>query len=469
MRASRGTLISLVGQGGAQFLRLAGNLMLARLLFPEAFGVMAIVYLVVFALDQISNLGIPAAIMRFERGEEPLFLHTAWTLQIVRGVLLWGIAAAAAPFVAEFYDMAILTSILPVAAFAAIIMGFISTNLIVLTRRLELLRVVTVEISGQAVALLVMVAIAWVYGSIWALVLGGLANQVTILLLSHLWVPGPRMRFAWDREDASAIFSIGKWVFASSGLSFVLAQMDIALLGRLIPSGVLGVYYMGIIIPNVLRDLAFRISSSVLAPVMAESNRESQEILRTRYAAARRLTLPTTLTLALTAAVVSPAFFELLYDERYVDAGWIAQLALLRFWFAYIQVTSCQTLLSMGDGRTWTISNAVGLVGVTTGCLVGFEVGELRGLLVGMAAGAALGAVVPLWVLRVRRVGSPVPEIRYTGVGLALAAFATGASQASAAVISLEPALRTLFVGALAIAPFAVWVGLRILREAKMR
>ena len=470
VRASRGTLISLVGQGSAQVLRLAGNLVLARLLFPEAFGVMAIVYLVLFGLDQFSNLGIPAAIMRFERGEEPVFLDTAWTMQVVRGFLLWGIGLAVTPFVADFYDMKMLQSILPVATFAAVIMGFISPKLIVLTRRLELGRVVTIEISGQAVALVTTISIAWAYGSIWALVFGGLANQATILLLSHFWIPGPRTRFDWDRDDARAIFSIGKWVFASSGLSFLLAQMDIALLGRLIPSGLLGVYSMGAIIPNLLRDISFRLSSSVLAPVIAESNRESQERLRSRYAAARRLTLPTSLLMALGAAVVAPSFFEFLYDERYADAGWIAQLALLRFWFAYLQVTSCQTLLSMGDGRTWAISNLVGLAGVTTGCLVGFHFAQVPGLLVGMAVGAAAGAAVPLWVLRQLRVGSPLPEVGYSVLGLVMVAFAMAAVHFGADAVPLgNAALRSLVISGLAVSPYAIWAGLRILREVRMR
>jgi O-antigen/teichoic acid export membrane protein len=313
-----------------------------------------------------------------------------------------------------------------------------------------------------------MIAIAYFERSVWALVLGGLANQATVLVLSHAAIPGPRNRIAWHPDDARSIYSIGKWVIASSGVSFLLAQIDIALLGRLIPAAVLGVYSMGLIIPNLLRDVSFRLSSTVLAPIVAESNRQSETTLRERYAAARRLTLPTALLAALAAASLGPAFFEFLYDARYHDAGWICQLALLRFWFAYLQVSGCLTLLSIGHGREWAVSNLVGLVGSTTGCLIGFRVGGLAGLLVGMAIGTALGAAVPILRLQQLGLASPLPELRYTALGLGLALLLAVVMSSASKLIPIEdPALRTLVGGALVFSPYALWALFRILPEIR--
>ena len=118
VRASRGTIASFGGQAVSQVLRLGGNLLLARLLFPEAFGLMAIVYLVIFAIDQISNIGTPAAILRFERGEDPRFLDTAFTLNVLRGFGIWFVAMALTPLVAHIYDLPELRTILPVASFS---------------------------------------------------------------------------------------------------------------------------------------------------------------------------------------------------------------------------------------------------------------------------------------------------------------------------------------------------------------
>jgi O-antigen/teichoic acid export membrane protein len=467
-RARRGTIISVGGQGAAQVLRLAGNLALARLLFAEAFGLMAIVYLVVFALEQISNIGIGAAVLRYERGDHPEFLDTAWTMQVIRGVALWGIACALTPFVSTFYGMPELDQILPVAAFAQVIVGFTSTKFMVLQRRIDVARQVSIELGAQVCTLVVMVSTAWLTRSIWALVVGGLANALATTVLSHVAIPGPRNRFAWHKEDARSIFSIGKWVVASSGVSFLLAQIDIALLGRLVPAGMLGVYSMGSMIPSLLRDLSFRLSTSVLSPVLAETNRDDRAELWNRYAAARRITLPTALFAALGAACVAPTFFEVLYDERYAAAGWIAQLTLLRFWFAYLQVSGCLTLLSIGHGRTWAVSNVVGLICSTIGCLVGFHVAELPGLVIGMAIGTAFGAAVPLFELRRLGIGSPWPEIGYSALGLFLAAVMFAAMKLSAPLIPIpDAALRGLVASGIAVAPFALWALLRVLPEVR--
>lgn len=468
-RARKGTILSLVGQGGAQALRLAGNLVMARILFPEDFGLMAIVYMIVFALEQFSNIGIPAAVMRYEHGDQPTFLNTAWTIQIVRGFALWMIGLALTPVVADFYGQPQLIQIMPVATFAAVIMGLQSTKFLLLTRNLLLGRRVAIEIIARVCSILVMFGIAYVEASVWALVIGGLANGLVITILSHTWTPGPRIRLAWDKQTVDEIFSLGKWVIASSGLSFALGQIDIALLGRLVPPAVLGVYSMGMIIPMLIGEVTFTVLSSVVAPVVAESNRAGPQFLRDRYAAVRRLTLPAVLLMGLGALVVAPAFFEYLYDDRYWDARWIAQLALIRSWFAFLQVSACISLLSVGDGRTWAISNVVGLAGVTAGCLAGFAVGELRGLLIGLGIGSMLSFLVP--AIRLWRLGiaTPLAEIRYTLLAVVLVTLVMLATNWTAGWVPLPNSLRMLVVGAIVLAPYGIWVAWRVVREFRHR
>jgi hypothetical protein len=82
-----------------------GNLILTRLLFPEAFGLMALVQVFLSGLQMFSDIGIQTSVIRSKRGEDPAFLDTAWTVQVLRGGLLWlgclGIAGPAAAFYEE--------------------------------------------------------------------------------------------------------------------------------------------------------------------------------------------------------------------------------------------------------------------------------------------------------------------------------------------------------------------------------
>jgi O-antigen/teichoic acid export membrane protein len=470
-RASRGVLVSLVGQGAGQLIRLASNLILTRLLFPEAFGVMALVLLVLAGIEQIVNVGVQAALIRDPRSEEPSFASTAWTIQVSRGFLMWLIGVALAPIAAHLYAEPQLLELLPAASFVAVLKGLTSTRMQLLTRHLQLGRRVGIEIAGQLIGIVPMIAWAWLLPSAWALVVGGLANQVAITVLSHVAIPGRPDRFGWDEESARSLFSFGRWVFASSTLSFLASQVDVALLGRLVPAGVLGVYSIAMIIPNLLREVLIgRIANSVMMPALAEANRRSTAELRVGYALARGMLLPVGLVAALGAAVAAPAFFAALYDERYVDAGWIAQLAMIRFWFSYLQSIGCLTLLALGDARSWAISSAVGTLGVAAGCWFGFSFAELPGLLVGAALGTALSHAVPSFELWRIGVASPLPDLGYSALALALAALAFGATHwLEARAWFGGGALATLVVGGLVVAPFGVWCARRVLRELELR
>ena len=467
-RASRGAAISLAGQSAAQLLRLLGNLVLARLLFPEAFGLMAIVYLVLTGLEMVSNLGIQPAIVRHDRGEEGDFLDTAWTLQLLRGAALWAAGSALAPAIARVYGEPQLVSILPVACAASLLMGATSTKLIVLTRRLTLGRVMGIEIAAQLGALLAMTAIAFVYRSVWALVIGGLVAAAVRLVASHVAVPGPRNRIRWEPHAASELFSFGKWLFVSSFFGFLATQIDVAMLGRLLPLGLLGVYSIGVMLPNLLRDVSSRLIQAVLMPALSESNRQSRHALKQSFESARRVLLPAGLAAALGTAAIAPAFFDYLYDDRYAQAGWIAQLAMLRFWFTYLHNSSGRVLLAVGDSRGFAIGNIARTLTIGAGCVGGFVLAALPGVLVGAGAGALLGYLTVAAQLSRLGIGCWRADVGYTLLGGALAGVALWAPRAAAPALKIDDvAALTVLFAAVFLLPFALWVAQRALREVR--
>src|SRR5262249_20835240 len=89
----RGSAIALMGYGLNQGLRLLTNLVLSRLLFPEAYGLTAIVTVFMVALGMLSDVGLKDSVITSTRGDDPQFLNTAWTIQIMRGFGLWVLAS----------------------------------------------------------------------------------------------------------------------------------------------------------------------------------------------------------------------------------------------------------------------------------------------------------------------------------------------------------------------------------------
>ena len=128
-RAARGFAITIAGFGGQNLLRLLSNLILTRLLFPEAFGLMALVQVFMTGLGMFSDLGINASIIQNKRGDEPNFVNTAWTLQVCRGILLWAMTCAIAIPASNIYGEDMLAYVLPVVGLNAFISGFNSMNI----------------------------------------------------------------------------------------------------------------------------------------------------------------------------------------------------------------------------------------------------------------------------------------------------------------------------------------------------
>ena len=135
-RATRSSAWTIFGHGTAQVIRLATNLILTRLLFPEAFGLMALVTVILIGLWLFSDAGVGPAIMQNRRGDEPNFLDTAWTIQTVRGGGLWLLTCALAQPAAAFYDAPMLKGLLPVAGLSLLIGGFSPTKLETANRHL---------------------------------------------------------------------------------------------------------------------------------------------------------------------------------------------------------------------------------------------------------------------------------------------------------------------------------------------
>ena len=88
-RALRGTGMTVIATVGTNGLRLGSNLVLARLLTPEIFGLMALANVFLIGLKMFSDTGVQTSIVRSPRGDEGIYLDTAWTLQIGRGFVIW--------------------------------------------------------------------------------------------------------------------------------------------------------------------------------------------------------------------------------------------------------------------------------------------------------------------------------------------------------------------------------------------
>src|SRR5690606_38874266 len=194
---------------------LLSNLMLTRLLFPGAFGALALVLVVLVGVQMSSHVRIGAAISRSARVDDPAFLNTAGTLNVFRGAALWGMTCLVAWPAAWFYEVPELALMVPVAGLTLLIGGFNPTRIDTANRHLLLVRVTLLDLAAQIGGILVMVGFAWFTGSSWALVVGAVAQVLLKLFLTSGFLPGPANRFRWEKDAARELVHFGKWILAS--------------------------------------------------------------------------------------------------------------------------------------------------------------------------------------------------------------------------------------------------------------
>lgn len=465
-RVRRGTLVTLSSYGANQVLRMASNLVLARLLAPEHFGSMVLVNVFLQGLTMFSDVGIAPSIIRSGRGDDPVFLNSAWTVQALRGLALFSCAALIAPGVARLYGEPGLASYLPVAGVAALVAGLDSTKLVTASRHLLLGRRTLIELVAQLASIAVMVCWALLQPSVWSLVAGGLANALTKCVLSHLALPGPRNRFQLEREACRELFGFGRWIFVSTAITFLALQVDRLLLGKLVPLGQLGVYGMAQQLAALPTVVLGALVGSIVFPMLSAAARSAPDSLPERADRTRAALLPCGLFAVLALVLLGPAFFRTLYDARYQDATWMVVALAAPLWFLILTQTADRALLVVGDTRALATCNAVSLAGKVAGCLVGFRLGGLAGFIVGSTLGTAAGHMVVQMVLWRHGIRILAQDVRATALLVLLGT--AGVRLEGWLGAALEPRARTLLelgIAALVLVPLGLLAARRLRRS----
>lgn len=378
----------MAGFGGGQILRLGANLILTRLLAPEAFGLMALINVFLVGLEMLSDIGVHAAIIHNKRGDDPEFLCTAWTIGVIRGVLLWGVACLIAWPAAVFYNEPRLMLMIPVSGLIVLITGFQTTAMAQHNRHMNLERLTILQLAAQAINLLVMVLLAWQMRSVWALVIGGVAGAIVQVTLAHFLLPGIRHRFTLNRNDVREIVRFGKWLFFATAIGYLAGQAsDKLALGKLVDRETLGIYSMAFMLAQLPSSVVTVLIGRVLYPALAEASRQDCSRFGEKLRRARTAIWPPLMMLILSLGFFGPLTFRLLWDPRYHAAGWMLQLMLAVVWLDGLNCSLNAALLARGDSFASAVQNAISLIIGIPGMILGYTMFELPGLILGITAG----------------------------------------------------------------------------------
>lgn len=430
-RAGRGAVWTIGGIAASKFLRLISNLVLTRLLFPEAFGMMALVQIFITGLALFSDLGIRASIIQNDRSNEPAFLNTAWTLQVFRGLVLWLFACAIALPVAALYDEPMLAQLLPVAGLTALIAGFTPTRVNTANRDLVMGRVTLISIGAQAVGIVIMIILAWLLQSVWALVFGSILAAMFKQVLYLALMPGHKNRFEIDWSSLGELVHFGKWIFLSTACGFLINHADRAILGKFITLEMLGIYSIGFLLASVPLMLGRPLAGRIVFPLYKqrppwESVENQQKIFRMRWWLTGAL-----LAISAALAVTGDLLVRFLYDARYTLAGPILVIMVISQLPLVILSSYDQILLAAGDSKRFMTRVATNALAHTALVILGVIQFGLIGAI--LAPGLAAIMVYPVLISAVRRYNGwdPRHDLVYGVIALVIAAVGLWVNQAA--------------------------------------
>ncbi len=296
-----------------RLLQLVMVVVLARLLGPQAFGLMGVALLALSALQRFSQVGIEDALV--QRAEENIdaLLDTAWTIQVVRGLAVAAIAYLVAPGLGALFDEPAAVDLVRVVALAPAILAFRNPGMVYLRKDLEFHRQFVYTASGTLTRVTVSIGWALVSPTVWALVAGFIASNAVMLVASYV-VHDYRPRPGFDRDHARDLFGYGKWILGSGVVDFLYSEGDDAFVGAFLGVASLGLYQVAYRLSNAPATEVAHLISRVMFPAYSKVQTDAER-LRRGFLTTVQLTTFVSVPLGVGLIAVTPQFVAVLGPE----------------------------------------------------------------------------------------------------------------------------------------------------------
>lgn len=391
LQTIRAAFWGFMGKGSGELFRLIGNLILTRLLFPEAFGLMAMANTTLMMVNLFSDTGIKTAIIQNSRGNSPDFLNTAWIISLCRGLLLCFIMMCLAWPLSYFYNEPSLKTMLLLMALNPLIMGFENPSLSLFTKRLRIDKLVIFELTIQISGIISLIAIVSVFRSVTALAIGTTLTSLYRTIGSFI-VTRPLPKFLWNRESGSEIFHFGKFIFLNTLVTWMARNADIILIGKLMNMEILGLYNIGKNLSYIVLAFCLQVLLQSYLPAVSSISNDPNRVMKV-YKQTVSFTLAVGIPFSMVMMLFSKDIIFLLYDPRYQNAYipmlWISLCGIFRL----IGTITGTTFIALGKPRFETTSISSGLLISIMSIIAGIRLGGLHGAAIGVSLSFTLTAL----------------------------------------------------------------------------
>lgn len=326
-------------------LTFCGTLILARLLTPDDFGLVALATTMMTIVASVTDLSLASALIQHKSPTQEHF-STAWTLNFCRAILIGSIFVGAAPFIADAYAEPRLREILYALGGSILITGLTNPKIVTFNKNLIFWQDFAMTVTTKLTSFIAGIVIAIVYQSYWALVISTVAAQFANVLLSYIIAPfRPRLTLLHFRS----LWSFSIWITLTNIVNTLNFKLDHLLIGTFVGRPALGFYTVGDTIAAMPTREVVSPIQSVLFPGFAQMVDEPSR-LRHAFRSAQTLLTAIALPLGVGLALIAEPLVMLALGEKWMAAVPVIQI--MSGVFGLQTICSPVQALAMAQGRT---------------------------------------------------------------------------------------------------------------------
>lgn len=316
-QTARGVAWAMAATVAGRLVTLGVLAVLARLLAPDDFGLMAFALVFILYVDTVGDLGTSAALIHWpDRREEAAQL--TFLMNVLMAGIWWALTYALAGAVADFFGSPEGRDVLRVLAWSFPLRALGTTHDALLQKDLRFRARVVPELAQAVVKGGVSVALALLGWSVWSLVWGQIAGLA--LWAAALWLVVPwRPSLTLPVDLLRSMLGYGKGIVAVNVLAAVTHHADLAVVGRALGTTALGYYQIAYKIPEVAVTMVVRVTSKVLFPAFSRAHQAGSG-LRKAYLASLRYTSMLTLPAAAGLVVLAEPIVLLVFGEEWAPS-----------------------------------------------------------------------------------------------------------------------------------------------------
>jgi lipopolysaccharide exporter len=356
-RAFTGFLWAGAAYAGGKVLVFVATLVLARLLVPSEFGLVAFALAVIAYLEYVTDLGLGAALIyRSDAGDQRVSCTAFW-IGMLGSLVLFGVAWVTAPLLADVGPGDAVVALFRVLALQFPLSALGKVHEYRLRRSLQFRRLFWPELVGGLAKGAVSIALAVGGAGAWSLVIGqlvGTLSQSTALWIAYPFRPGLQV----SRRHVAPMMRFGLGIVAVGLLGRSAQSFDYVVIGAKLGAAALGVYYLAFRLPELVIVAGFQVANEVLFPFYARLREGPLEgrgdELRRGYLQTVRLGAMVAWPAALGMAALALPLVLTLYGEQWRSAA--APLAFVSIWAGLASLASMPGAVLKALGRSWLLT-----------------------------------------------------------------------------------------------------------------